>query len=152
MNKAQASIEFLSTYAWAISIVVVLVGVVAYFGVFDTNAFVKPYCTLTKELVCDDYAVFRNAVNISLRNNFEKDITIYDFIIRTDTTPPVICSQGEKNISIGSTEILGCNFNSNVISKGDKKKIIISVVYSRKGGINKYNATGSVLAPAGDPI
>jgi len=43
-KKAQAAMEFLMTYGWAILIVVIAVAALAGFGLFDTNRFVQDTC------------------------------------------------------------------------------------------------------------
>ncbi len=146
--KAQASMEFITTYAWAISVVLVMVGAVIYFGVFDSSTFLKPYCSITKEMVCDDYSVHENGIRLKLRNNYEKDITIYEIDISSDYGSTASCDQGQKNISIGKTDNFECRFSGNILQKGEKEKIYATVIFSRKDGVNQYNASGSLLGAA----
>jgi len=150
--KAQASMEFITTYAWAISVVLVMVGAVIYFGVFNEETFLKPYCSITTELVCEDNSMHENGVRLKLRNNFEKDITISQIALSTDSGTTTSCNIADVNISIGRTENFECRFASNVLPKGSKQKVYSTIVFSRKGGTNTYNASGSMLAQVLEPL
>ena len=47
-KKSQAALEFLTTYAWAFLVIIIMIGALAYFGVW-LNAifnFSKPSCAL----------------------------------------------------------------------------------------------------------
>jgi hypothetical protein len=154
MKKGQASIEFLSMYGWAITVIIVLVGTIAYFGVFDKSTFLKPYCSVTRELYCEEYGITQNTVTLVIRNNFEKDINISRLSLleeESGTTISCALNAGAGEIlTVGKKAQLCCDFGSNVLAKGEKKKISLSLNYSRAvDGANIYSATGSVLASAG---
>lgn len=44
MKRGQAALEFLMTYGWVILIVVIVLGVLAAFGVFDINRLLSVRC------------------------------------------------------------------------------------------------------------
>ena len=45
MKKAQAALEFLMTYGWAILVVLAAIGALAYFGVLSPSNFLPSKCT-----------------------------------------------------------------------------------------------------------
>ncbi|HGJ67134.1 TPA: hypothetical protein ENS27_17370 [bacterium] len=45
MRKAQAALEFLMTYGWAIMVVLAAIGALAYFGVLSPSNFLPDQCT-----------------------------------------------------------------------------------------------------------
>ena len=49
-KKAQAAMEFLMTYGWAILVVLIVIGALAYFGVLNPQNLLPEKCTL--QLVC----------------------------------------------------------------------------------------------------
>lgn len=59
MRKGQAAMEFLMTYGWAILVVLVAIGALAYFGVLSPAQFLPEKCTLSSGsgLFCDDFSI-----------------------------------------------------------------------------------------------
>ena len=89
MNKrGQAALEFLMTYGWAILVVMVIIGALAYFGVLNPTMFVPERCSLGSGLVCDTFLLSHRAdttnITIRLENSLGRDITLLDFNITYD--------------------------------------------------------------------
>lgn len=61
LRKSQAAMEFLMTYGWAIVVVMVMVGVLAYFGVFNVKAFLPRRCLSGSDMSCMQDPSFFNA-------------------------------------------------------------------------------------------
>jgi len=81
-RKAQAAMEFLMTYGWAILVVLVAVGALAYFGVLSPDNFLPNRCTLPSGIGCVDHKAVADTSTISvvLRNGLGYDmsgITVY---------------------------------------------------------------------------
>jgi len=55
-KKGQAAMEFLMTYGWAILVVLVAIGALAYFGVLSPDKFLPERCTGPAGLDCIDKA------------------------------------------------------------------------------------------------
>ena len=56
-RKSQAALEFLMTYGWAILVVLVAIGALAYFGVLSPDKFLPAKCTLSSGIGCVDHKV-----------------------------------------------------------------------------------------------
>ena len=54
MKRAQAAMEYLLTYGWAILVVIVMVGAMVYFGTINTS---PSKCELENPFVCAQYKV-----------------------------------------------------------------------------------------------
>jgi len=70
--KAQAAMEFLMTYGWAILVVLVAIGALAYFGVLSPDNFLPERCTGPAGLDCIDNAAIdatNDNVTFILKNN-----------------------------------------------------------------------------------
>ena len=76
--KSQAAMEFLLTYGWAITVVVVAIAALAYFGVLDPGRFAPSRCSLPAGLSCLDHSVSyvdnfpfpsTNELTLSIKNN-----------------------------------------------------------------------------------
>ncbi len=64
--KAQAALEFLMTYGWAILVVIVAVGAIAYFGVLDPTQFVPETCILEPGVMCLNQKIETDKITLSL--------------------------------------------------------------------------------------
>ena len=83
-KRAQAAMEFLMTYGWAILIVVIAVAALAGFGLFDTNRFVQDTCNSGSAtgVVCTTNTVAvdttAGTVDMALSNGAQARINITD--------------------------------------------------------------------------
>ena len=76
LKRAQAAMEFLMTYGWAILVVLIVIGALAYFGVLSPSTLLPEKCTFPVSLSCLDHAVGNGFMAISLQNGAGRDITI----------------------------------------------------------------------------
>ncbi|HLC46713.1 MAG TPA: hypothetical protein VJI75_03140 [Candidatus Nanoarchaeia archaeon] len=58
-KRAQAAMEFLLTYGWAILIVLVVIAALAYFGVLSPSKFLPEKCTFQPGILCKDFSAMR---------------------------------------------------------------------------------------------
>ena len=54
-RKGQAAMEFLMTYGWAILVVLVVIGALAYFGVLNPSKLVPDKCVASAGVSCTEY-------------------------------------------------------------------------------------------------
>ena len=54
-KKAQAAMEFLMTYGWALLVVLIAIGALAFFGVLNPSRFLPNSCTLAPGFACTDF-------------------------------------------------------------------------------------------------
>ncbi len=78
-KKAQAALEFLTTYSWAFMVLLLMLGALMYFDVFNANKYIPEECNFGYNIVCEDWGlkqVSANTFNLSvkIRNNLEKAI------------------------------------------------------------------------------
>ena len=79
-KRAQAALEFLMTYSWAILVVIIIIGALAYFGVLNPQSLVPEKCTVSAGLSCDDYGIqvsgSNGIVTLAMINSLGKSISI----------------------------------------------------------------------------
>lgn len=79
LKKSQAAMEFLVTYGWAILVVIISIGALAYFGVVDFLGMdVQKNCVIEQGISCTDFKITKEAVEIVLANGLGQDILIND--------------------------------------------------------------------------
>ena len=85
-RKSQAAMEFLMTYGWAILVVLVAVGALAYFGVLSPDKFLPARCTLQAGLACIDHKATATSLEVVIQNSLGFDITV-DNVKAAQCTP-----------------------------------------------------------------
>jgi hypothetical protein len=138
-KKAQAAMEFLMTYGWAILAAVIAIGVLAYFGVFSPGKYMPESCIINQPFGCDESAANSSGITIVLRNGLGDVANITGFTIAGCTgtavpaTPFTINDSNIRPITVSCTNTPGAKF------RGD-----ITITYKKSGGSLDQTATGSI--------
>ena len=80
--NSQAALEFLVTYSWAFLSILITLGALYYFGIFDFGKFLPQKCLFTSQLECLDFVMKYDAVpansevRFKLVNNLGETINI----------------------------------------------------------------------------
>lgn len=77
-TKSQAALEFIMTYGWAILVVLVAIGALAYFGVLSPDRFLPAKCVLQSGIGCLDHKATGAALSVVMQNSLGYDVTITD--------------------------------------------------------------------------
>jgi len=92
MGKSQASLEYLTTYAWAFIAISITLGALYYFGFFDFAKFLPQKCIFPEQFKCLDFSLRSNQVNIKLVNNLGENVCVKSMSITNDAVTPVSCT------------------------------------------------------------
>ena len=76
MKRAQAAMEFLMTYGWAILVVLVVISALAYSGVLDPSALLPEKCVFASGIICDDFSVETSRITLILQNHLLCDTVL----------------------------------------------------------------------------
>jgi hypothetical protein len=157
--KSQAALEFLVTYGWAILGVLVVIGALAYFGVFNATKYVNDVCEFGEQMNCEDFIIYRNSsVAFQLRNNFGVPIDITGVRVRSEygysvCDPNLAVAPDWENVMPGLIFDVKCNItNTNANLTPGSKVRFTAVIEFRKnsGGVPgqnpRHNQTGSIFA------
>ncbi|MDI6738221.1 MAG: hypothetical protein QME12_06960, partial [Nanoarchaeota archaeon] len=138
-KKGQAAMEFLMTYGWAILVVLVAIGALAYFGVLSPSKFLPSSCTLEPGFGCDSFKADDSADNIQLilRNGKGQSMTAVGVEIAGCTAD--LEANGDDPWNDG--EILGAADGITLTScslgaAGDRLKKDITITYTDASGIS----------------
>ncbi|MDP3764962.1 MAG: hypothetical protein Q8R04_00465 [Nanoarchaeota archaeon] len=101
-RKSQAALEFLMTYGWAILVVLVAIGALAYFGVLSPDKFLPAKCTLPAGIACVDFKVAKDidtvtpldqsGIDFVIRNSIGADMTGISISVVDKNTGTQICA------------------------------------------------------------
>ena len=140
-TKAQAAMEFLMTYGWALLVVVAAIGALTYFGALSPNRFLPEKCTMPAGIACLDFVVSPTETILVISNSMGADITVNTLSvancsnnINTDmdngdqkTLTLTGCDNGEAGVKIRGDVILGYTKKNTGITKNAVGDIVAQV-------------------------
>ncbi len=68
--------EFLMTYGWAILVVLVVIGALAYFGVLSPATLLPEKCTFPVSISCTDFSIGASSITLILLNGAGRDMVV----------------------------------------------------------------------------
>ena len=133
-KKAQAALEFIMTYGWAILVVLVAVGALAYFGVLSPDRFLPNKCTMQPGIACVDHKATADQLQVILQNGLGFDITVTELMAQQCTAQTGLLD----NFANGGT------YNANLvcINSGTKYNGQFNITYKTPqdvGGLTHKN-------------
>ncbi len=69
LRKAQAAMEFLMTYGWAILVVLICIGALAYFGVLSPRNLLPQKCIASTNFNCNDALVSNSGLLVKISSD-----------------------------------------------------------------------------------
>jgi hypothetical protein len=159
-KRGQAAMEFLMTYGWAILVVLIAIGALAYFGVLNPGRFLPSSCTITPGVSCEDFVVnyvdgTNDAITVTLRNGMGDDLTSATVTINEPDTGTAVCTLACSNGCTGDGSdtlpdgtlttwtAATCIGGSGVGATGSKFKGDVVFGYTGAGGL-AHSKTGSL--------
>lgn len=148
-KKGQAAMEFLMTYGWAILVVLVAIGALAYFGVLSPSKFLPSSCTLEAGFGCDSFKADASGnIQLIMRNGKGQSLSAVGVAI----TPCAADADADGNDPWNDGEILGNvgNATSGITltgcgtgTVGERLKKDVVVSYTDSSGIS-HTVTGDL--------
>ena len=156
-KKSQAALEFLTTYAWAFLVILIMIGALAYFGILNPSNLLPERCNFGTEIGCDDFKLDATGSVLKLKivNNVGDAISVTSItttsegvseLISTFTTATTVAPGENKEFDLTTcptTEWTAAGF---VV--GQKGKVSITFTYNTiKSGSNyPHNVKGEIFA------
>ncbi len=136
-KRGQAAMEFLMTYGWAILAAVIVIAVLASFGVFSPSKYVPNKCVLAAPLGCNAGTVDSTGVHLEIRNGAGETLSVSN----------VSVSGCGDNTAVGSI-IDGSLTTVNIIctpTAGTKFQGDITITYTKTGSSLDLTASGEIV-------
>ena len=83
-RKAQAAMEFLMTYGWALLAVLVVIGALAYLGILDVETILPERCTFPVPLNCQDHVIQNEALQLVLLNGAGRGMNVRSIVAESE--------------------------------------------------------------------
>src|SRR3989344_4974456 len=96
-KKAQAALEFLTTYGWAFLVILIMIGTLAYFGILNPSKVLPSRCNFGTEFQCIDYQIAyvgatTGTFKIRLKNNVGVPIDVSALALSSEGTTAYSCT------------------------------------------------------------
>ncbi|MBI4438701.1 hypothetical protein HY640_02105 [Candidatus Woesearchaeota archaeon] len=142
-RRGQAAMEFLMTYGWAILVVLIVIGALAYFGILSPDTLLPEKCTLPVQMSCKDHRITDTVVagsdsfRLELQNGAGKDILL-------------------RNVNVTSSDGItaqACNMSGTVVGNGITVRNGQSVSVTVGGGtpaeqdVTPVGGVGEIILP-----
>ena len=134
-RKSQAALEFIMTYGWAILVVLVAIGALAYFGVLSPDRFLPSKCTLQSGIACLDHKATATTLVIYIKNSLGYDLTV-DAVKAQQCT--ALGSQGALSNGGTATYTLTC------VNSGSKYNGDVNITYTNSDTSVQHTNQGEV--------
>ena len=139
-RKAQAAMEFLMTYGWALLVVLIVIGVLTYSGFANISNLLPEKCTFSISVNCLDHSVKKDSIRLSLENAAGREM-----VVRSITATSEVLA-GPSGSESGTCELSNVNKNSR-LKKGSKRVFDLNVRSSATlsatgGSVNDLDLSG----------
>jgi len=145
--KGQTAVEYLMTYGWAILIILIVAGVLAYYGIFAPAGFLGPTARGFGQVqVLNPWSLLstNGAITMNIGNRVGETIIVTSIKYTVDTvdytgdvTPPVTLSSGQNGIITAPT--IAPAFSKKA---GDPYTATVTITYSVSG--TNFTSTGTL--------
>ena len=138
-RKAQAALEFLTTYGWAFLVILIMISALAYFGILNPSKILPNRCNFGPEFECLDWQISLTdtSLKLKMKNNAGEPIVVSSMNVSSQTTIALSCT-APTNIGASSTwgtsevrdfTLSSCNLGTVGFQKGEKEKIFVGMRY-----------------------
>jgi len=149
-RKAQAAMEFLMTYGWAILVVLVVIGALVYMGVLNPMAMVPEKCTAPSGFICNSVSMNSNQLQMILTPQINGKSGNITFNAVTPTTFSVTESTGNDFLT-GKPKTLTATVNppAGGLRVGSKVRLGFDISYIDEFGLRKSAPGGEIVVVIG---
>jgi len=140
LKRAQAALEFLTTYGWAFLVILIMIGTLAYFGILNPSKVLPNRCTFGAELQCQDYQISAtaNTFRLRLKNNIGQPISISAITLGSEGSTQYTCTGAiSPSLPFSFTSGVvqdfifnGCNSAAAGFVAGEKGKVLVTMTYN----------------------
>jgi len=142
MKKAQAAMEFLMTYGWAILIVLIAIGALMFY--IKPSDILPEKCVIStgSGLFCDKWSAAPGQLDLKVKNSLDEALTITTDSMIYDTTGNCTAASNVQ-IAAGSTGAIAFTGGTNcgaMTASGNKVQADISLRIQDSTGFNKTSS------------
>jgi len=151
-KKSQAALEFLTTYAWAFLVILIMIGALAYFGILNPSGLLPDRCNFGSELGCVDYALGVETIDLRLKNNVGESIVIESYSVSSESSGAYACTSPTINSldagEVDDFQFTTCSGAAAGMILGEKSKVAVTIKYhlAKSSTTYSHEVSGEIFA------
>lgn len=156
--RGQVAIEYISTYGWALLSVVIAVGALMYFGVFDVTSLRSDDCEFPPGITCSDHILSdelgSDQLLMNLRNTYGVDLNITQINASSQTLDFGDCTVlGQASVPPAYTwddqnlTQFECDVDEALITR-EKHDILVTINFTQVGHNYDHHTLGTLFTTA----
>ena len=150
-KKGQAAMEFLMTYGWAILVAIIAIGVLAYYGVFNTGKLVSDKVVVNAPFNAKGGQVLNgvagDSIKLELYNGAGETVTLSNVIITGCTDAGGVADTTAFNAGATAVVTIACEApTADLGTPGASFKGDITVQYTSQSSTLTQQSSGSINA------
>jgi uncharacterized protein (UPF0333 family) len=142
-KRGQAALEFLMTYGWAILAAIIVIGVLAYFGVFSPGKYAPKAFMVNAPFGPDEYAISSVGPTLVMRNGGGENLNISKVSL-SNLPAGVTCTDNIIGYIVPDGTSVTVPVTCDGLASKDRFKADIVVTYKKVGGTLDQTSTGSI--------
>jgi len=146
--KGQTAIEYLMTYGWAILIILIVAGVLAYYGIFAPAGFLAPTARGFGQLqVRSPWSISPGGtITMDVENRVGQTINVTDVYATVGTTSGSCALTPQVTITSGDHKIVNCTTSPSVGGAASSQyTATVSIQYfTTTNPTYNFNSTGTI--------
>ena len=143
-KRAQAAMEFLMTYGWAILVVLAAIAALAYFGVLSPDRFLPEKCTLPSGVACLDFTATSATVILVIQNSAGFDMNTVSVTVNSTTNNfGCVDSQADGTLTDGEKDTFTCDAAPGLTS--GKFKGVLNINYVNAQTTLAHTKAGEII-------
>ena len=135
-KKAQTTFEFLTTYGWALLVLVIMMSAAAYV-IMSPDQVIPPSCTFTDKLQCTEHAVTTDDIQANMMNFDDRTINITSVMCEIEGQEYTTNKDPEIEVPVGQSKVVKCEEDID-LTKDDLIRATMTITYKKHG--NEYNS------------
>jgi uncharacterized protein (UPF0333 family) len=143
-KKGQAAMEFLMTYGWALLVVLIAIGALAFFGVLNPSKFLPNSCSLAPGFACTDFKATAtgNSIIVILQNGLGENLNSVTLSV-ANPNPTCTTTFAPPNTAVadGGTQQFTISCGGTGWTAGTKFKSDLRISYTIGTGTNVISHT-----------
>ncbi|OGI12120.1 hypothetical protein A3K64_02170 [Candidatus Micrarchaeota archaeon RBG_16_36_9] len=154
--KGQTAVEYLMTYGWAILIILIVAGVLAYYGIFQPQGFLGPTARGFGQVqVLNPWALTSgNVITMNVQNQVGGTITPTDINVTITGSGGGNCASSvtstPANIDSGSQGVITCTISGLTgLTTGEPYSASVTISYEYPVGGSTFTSTGTLSGTIG---
>ena len=108
-KRGHGALEFLMTYGWAVLVILIMIGALAYFGILNPKKFLPSRCTFGNEITCRDFWMNETDVRLRLINNMGRSVNMSS--MTASTQDGYFCYSVPASINWGEGDMKDFHFS-----------------------------------------